>query len=165
MKVSLPLLAALVVGFPAMSGAFTLDFATSVGAVVQSGSPLTINIPGYGDVVFDVGVGTPLVVNSAFENDNGFGGPSLSFDTGEAVKITFNGLEPLNLDFDYVGNSIGETFVGQPDLFTPQSFVVNLQGAGNGAGIYQISWNAVPEPSSALLGLIGAAVFAFRRRR
>lgn len=148
-----------------MSGAFTLDFATSVGTVVQTGSPLTINIPGYGDVVFNVGVSTPLVVNSAFENDNGFGGPSLSFDQNEAVKITFNGLEPLNVDFDYVGVSVGESFVAQPDLFTSQSFVVNLQGAGNGAGIYSISWNAVPEPSSALLGLVGTAILAFRRRR
>lgn len=167
MKIRIPLFAVLIAGIPMISSAFTLDFATYTGTVVQSGSPLSINIPGYGNVVFDVGLGSPLVVNSAYLNDNGFGAPSLSFDQNDAVKITFTGLNPLNVDFDYVGVSSGENFVVQKDLFTPQAFVVNLQGAGDGAGIYSISWNtaAVPEPASAMLGLIGTAIFAFRRRR
>ena len=55
----------------------------------------------------------------------------------------------------------------QKDLFTPQAYLVTLQGGGDGAGLYAISWNteAVPEPTSALLGLVGGAIFAFRRRR
>lgn len=167
MKINIPLAAVLIAGVPAISSAFTLDFAAYTGAVVQSGTPLSINVPGYGDLTFDVGAGSPLVVNSAYQNDNGFGGPSLSFDQNDAVKITFNGLSPLNVDFDYVGVSVGESFVSQKDLFTPEAFVVNLQGAGDGAGIYSISWNteAVPEPASAMLGLIGTTIFAFRRRR
>ena len=105
------------------------------------------------------------MVNSAYQNDNGFGGPSLSFDQNEAIKITFNGLQPLNVDFDFVGLSGGESFVVQKDLFTPQAFLVTLQGSGDGAGLYSVSWNTVPEPTSALLGLIGTVAFAFRRRR
>lgn len=165
MKITIPLAAVLIAGLPSISSAFTLDFAGYIGTVVQSGSPLSINVPGYGNVNFDVGAGSPLVVNSAYLNDNGFGAPSLSFDENEAVKITFAGLKPLNVDFDYVGVSVGEDFVAQKDLFTPQAFIVNLQGAGDGAGIYSVSWNAVPEPTSAMLGLVGTAIFAFRRRR
>ncbi|RYD17715.1 MAG: PEP-CTERM sorting domain-containing protein, partial [Verrucomicrobiaceae bacterium] len=77
-------------------------------------------------------------------------------------------LEPLNVDFDFVGVSAGgEGFSIQKDLFTLQAYLLTFTGAGDGAGLYAISWNTtcVPEPTSALLGLIGTAVFAFRRRR
>lgn len=148
------------------SSAFTLD-AVGYGGSELSLSPRSVFVPGYGELIFEAAVGTSLVVNSAYENDNGFGGPSLSFDQNEAVKITFNGLEPLNVDFDFVGVSAGESFVVQKDLFTPQAFLVTFQGGGDGAGLYSVSWDTqcIPEPTSALLGLVGTAVFAFRRRR
>lgn len=167
MKLKLPLLAVLVAGVPSISSAFTLDAVGYEGSELSL-NPVSVLVPGYGELTFEAAVGSSLVVNSAYRNDNGFGGPSLSFDQNEAVKITFNGVEPLNVDFDFVGVSAGENFVVQKDLFTPQSFLVTLQGGGNGAGLYAISWNTaqtVPEPTSALLGLIGTAVFAFRRRR
>lgn len=166
MKMNLPLVAVLVAGLPMASSAFTLDTVGYEGAELSL-SPLSIFVPGYGFVIFEAAPGSTLVVNSAYENDNGFGGPSLSFDQNETVKITFGGLEPLNTDFDFVGLSVGESFVVQKDLFTPQAFLVTLQGGGDGAGLYAVSWNAecVPEPTSAMLGLIGTAVFAFRRRR
>jgi hypothetical protein len=73
----------------------------------------------------------------------------------------------LNVDFDFVGVSAGENFVVQKDLFTPQAFLVTLQGSGNGAGLYAVSWTAecVPEPASAMLGLLGAMILVIRRRR
>ncbi|MDP3851140.1 MAG: hypothetical protein Q8Q59_11595 [Luteolibacter sp.] len=159
-----PLLIALLLGASAVSPAFTLDFVGYEG-VEFTQSPLSIYIPGYGELVFETGLGSTLVVNSAYLNDNGFGAPALDFDQNEAVKITFAGLEPLNVDFDFVGVSSGESFVVQKDLFTPQAFLVTFQGGGDGAGLYAISWNAVPEPASATLGMIGAMMLVLRRRR
>ncbi len=166
MKIKTPLVAALLIGMQAISSAFTLDAVGYEGTEIST-NPLSVFVPGYGELVFEAAVGSSLVVNSAYQNDNGFGGPSMSFDQNEAVKITFKGAEPLNVDFDFVGVSAGENFVVQKDLFTPQAYLVTLQGGGDGAGLYAISWNTecVPEPTSALLGLVGGAVFAFRRRR
>jgi hypothetical protein len=166
MKMTNPLLVALAASIPAISSGFTLD-AVGYGGSELSLNPVSVFVPGYGELIFEAAVGSALVVNSAYQNDNGFGGPSLNFDQNEAIKITFNGLEPLNVDFDFVGVSAGASFVVQKDLFTPQAFLVTLQGGGDGAGLYAISWNAqaIPEPTSALLGLIGTAVFVFRRRR
>ena len=166
MKIRIPLLAVLFAGMPVISSAFTLDI-VGYGGAELSLDPVSVFVPGYGELIFEAVAGTTLPVNSLYENDNGFGGPSLSFDQNETVKISFNGLEPLNVDFDFVGVSNGESFVVQKDLFTPQAFLVSLQGEGDGAGLYAISWNteAIPEPTSALLGLVGTAVFAFRRRR
>lgn len=169
MKINVPLIAALAFAIPAISDGFTLDAAGYVGL---GGTDLTLNpvsvfVPGYGELVFEAAIGSSIIVNSAYQNDNGFGGPSLSFDQNEAIRITFKGLQPLNVDFDFVGVSAGENFVVQKDLFTPQAFLVTLQGGGDGAGLYAISWTtqAVPEPSAALLGMMGTAIFAFRRRR
>lgn len=166
MKMKTPLIAALLLGMPAISGAFTLD-AVGYGGSELSLTPYSVFVPGYGELVFEAAAGSSLIVNSAYQNDNGFGGPSLSFDDGESVKITFKGLEPLNVDFDFVGVSAGENFVVEKDLVTPQAYLLSFKGGGDGAGLYAISWNteAVPEPTSALLGLMGGAFFAFRRRR
>lgn len=164
MKMKTPLIAALLLGMNAISSAFTLDAVGYEGEELTS-NPVSVLVPGYGELVFQAAVGSTLVVNSAYRNDNGFGGPSLSFDQNEAVKITFTGAEPLNVDFDFVGVSAGESFIVQKDLFTPQAYLVTLQGGGNGAGLYAVSWNTVPEPTSALLGLVSGAFFAFRRRR
>jgi hypothetical protein len=164
MKSTSPLVLALLLGASINTHAFTLDFVGYEGVEFKQ-SPQSIIVPGYGELVFEAGLDSTLVVNSAYLNDNGFGAPSLSFDQNEAVKITFNGPEPLNVDFDFVGVSAGESFVVQEDLFTPQAFLVTLQGGGDGAGIYAISWNAVPEPASAMLGLVGAITLVLRRRR
>ncbi len=147
-----------------VGSAFTLDAVGYEGGVLEQ-VPVSIYVPGYGELVFQAAVGSSLVVNSAYLNDNGFGAPSLSFDQNEAVKITFNGPEPLNVDFDFVGVSSGENFVVQKDLFTPQAFLVTLQGGGDGAGLYAVSWKAVPEPTSAMLGLFGGLMLVLRRRR
>ncbi len=164
MKIKTPLVAILSCMAISAARAFTLD-AVGYEGTVLSGTPFTINVPGYGPVTFEAADGSSLVVNSAYLNDNGFGAPSLSFDQNEALKVTFGGPEPLNVDFDFVGVSAGENFVVQKELFTPQSFLVTLQGGGDGAGLYAVSWKAVPEPTSALLGIIGGMVFVLRHRR
>lgn len=164
MKLKSLLVAALFSANISYSNAFTLDAVGYEGGVLES-NPFSIFVPGYGELVFEAVNGSSLVVNSAYQNDNGFGGPSLSFDENESVKVTFNGAEPLNVDFDFVGQSAGESFVIEKDLFTPQAFLVRLKGQGDGAGLYAMSWNTVPEPSSAALGLLGTAMLVFRRRR
>lgn len=164
MKMKTALVAALFGLFPVLGNAFTLDAVGYEGGILAN-SPVSILIPGYGELVFQANIGSSLVVDSAYRNDNGFGGPSLNFDQNEAVKITFNGPEPLNVDFDFVGQSAGESFVIEKDLFTPQAFVVTLKGEGDGAGLYAMSWNAVPEPSAAALGLVGSLLLLVRRRR
>lgn len=140
MKMKLPLLAALVAGLPMASGAFTLDAVGYEGSELSL-NPLSIYLPGYGFVDFQAAFGSALVLNSAYGNDNGFGGPSLSFDQNDAIKITFAGMKPLNTDFNFVGVLTGEEFTVQKDLFTPQPFIVTLKGSGDGAGLlYAISW-------------------------
>ncbi|MEP2775231.1 MAG: PEP-CTERM sorting domain-containing protein [Luteolibacter sp.] len=164
MKTKLPLIAALCCGLSSVGSAFTLDFVGYVGTSLPP-NPLTIPIAGYGSVTFEAGNTSTLVINEVYKNDNGFGAPSLSFDQNEVVKVTFNGLQPLNVDFDFVGVSSGESFTVQDDPFIQQAYLVTLQGSGDGAGIYQISWNQVPEPSTSLLGALGAAMLVIRRRR
>jgi hypothetical protein len=163
MKLKTAFVAALLGMAPAIGGAFTLDAVGYEGGVLSQ-NPFSIFIPGYGELVFEAVGDSSLVVDSAYQNDNGFGGPALSFDQDEAVKITFNGPEPLKVDFDFVGQSAGESFVIENEL-SSQVFTVTLRGQGDGAGLYAMSWNAIPEPSSAALGLIGSMMLVFRRRR
>lgn len=164
MKTRIALAMALFCGLPAVSTAFTLDFVGYEGTSLPP-NPLVIFVPGYGDVRFDAANGSTLVVDSAYQNDNGSAAPSLSFNERDALKVTFLGAQPLKVDFDFVGVSAGENFTVQPDLFVAQSYLINLQGSGDGAGLYAISWQQVPEPSSALLGLLGTAALVLRRRR
>ena len=166
MKTKAPLIAALLCGLTAISNAFTLDFAAYEGATIPP-SPLVVPVPGYGNVTFEATIGSPLIVDDTHENDDGTGSPSLNMDNGEIVKVSFTGLAPINVKFDFVGVSVGEYFTVQPDMFDPQAFIVTMNGPGNGAGIYAINWSQVqvPEPTSAMLGVIGGALFAFRRRR
>jgi hypothetical protein len=164
MKLKSLLVAALFGATLTIGSAFTLDAVGYEGGTLEN-NPFSIFVPGYGELVFEAVNGSSLVVNSAYQNDNGFGGPSLSFDENEIVKVTFNGDEPLNVDFDFVGQSAGESFVIEKDLLTPQAFLVTLRGQGDGAGLYAMSWNTVPEPSSAALGILGTALLVLRRRR
>lgn len=91
----------------------------------------------------------------------------MNFTPSDSIKITFTGLQPVNLNLAFVGVSIGEVFTVQDDLFTPQAFLLTLQGTegSNGAGLYQVSWDAIPEPTTSLLGAMGLALLVIRRRR
>ena len=164
MKTTIAYAIACLCGSMAASSAFTLDFVGYDGATLPN-NPLVIFVPGYGDVRFDAANGSSLVVNSAYQNDNGSAAPSLSFDQGDALQVTFLGAQPLNVDFDFVGVTAGESFTVQPDLFASQSYILNLQGSGDGAGLFAISWTQVPEPASAMLGALGSALLVLRRRR
>ena len=163
MKIKIPFVAAILAAIPALSSAFTIDF--NAAGTFFPGVPQVINVPGYGNVTFTAGNTSLLPVGSLYLNDNGFGAPSVMFENGEALQVTFNAAQPLDVDFDFVGVSAGEDFTLINHPFTQQSYILSFAGQGDGAGLYQISWRAVPEPSSAFLGLVGVAGFALRRRR
>ena len=164
MKTKAPLIVVLALGMTAMVNAFTLDAVGYEGIELPS-IPVSVSVPGYGDLVFEEQPGSALEVDNTYLNDNGTGGPSLNFKQGESLKITFVGPQPLNVDFEFTGVSVGEYFSVKQDQFTPQAYILTLNGEGDGAGLYAVSWKVVPEPTSALLGVLGGAVFAFRRRR
>ncbi|MBT8044375.1 MAG: PEP-CTERM sorting domain-containing protein [Verrucomicrobiae bacterium] len=161
-------LALMTMGVSALtSQAFTIDFNAldvPLGTTVTSTSPLTVNVAGYGDVKFEVASPDVLVVASNYQNDSGTFMNSLEFDPGESVLVTFLGPLALNVDFDIIGISAGESANPVPIGFDGDEYQLDVIG-GNGVGIAAISWNAVPEPSSSLLVLLGAGSLIMRRRR
>lgn len=147
------------------SGAFTIDVVDYEGTILDAANPLTITVPGFGSVTFQAINGASLPVDRSFENDTGSGAPSLTFDSGETIRITFDGATVQELNFEFAGISIGESFaITDPALFNPQATIVRLDGQNGRAGITSMSWTAVPEPSAAVLGLVGTLLL-FRRRR
>ncbi len=170
MKTKLPLIAALTCGLSSIGSAFTLDFIGDEGTMLPT-DPLVVFVSGYGNVQFDAVGPSTLIVDNRFEND-GPGqttSPSLNFDSGDQVKVTFLAAQPINVEFDWVGTNAGEFFTAAPGA-TSKEFLVTLNGAAfepvnNGAGLYQIGFEQVPEPSAALLGALGTALLVLRRRR
>ena len=165
MKTKLPLIAAIYCGLCTAGSAFTLDFVGYLGTSVPP--TLTIPVAGYGNVSFTAAPGKTLVVDEAHKDEDGFGAPSLSFDEGDTVIVTFDGDEPLNVFYSFVGVSNGEIFTNQDNPAGGQSDILTLSGSGDGAGLYKISWQTqpIPEPSSSLLGVLGMSLLIFRRRR
>jgi len=155
----------------ATTQAFTIDFNALVvplGTTVSAGSPLTINVAGYGDVKFAVGGSDVLIVDTNHSNDGGTTFQnSLELDSGESVLVTFLGPQALNVDFDIVGLDSGESAQPTPFGLTGTDYLLNVIGGSgtDGVGIAAISWDTVPEPSSSFLVLVGAGALILRRRR
>ncbi|BDS05835.1 hypothetical protein NT6N_08750 [Oceaniferula spumae] len=172
MKTKTLLIAAFSMAATALCQAFTIDFnalVVPVGTTITSSTPLTINVDGYGPVRFEVG-GTDVVqVGTTHSNDPGTSiVNSLEMDGGDTVVVTFLGPEALNVDFDIAGINPSEEAVQitQSALRTYEFQVNTIANEGsNGAGIAAVSWTSVPEPSSAVLGAIGACAILLRRRR
>lgn len=172
MKIKTLLIAAFSLATTAISQAFTIDFnalVVPVGTTITADTPLTIEVAGYGDVQFQVPATDVVEVGTTFANHPGTSiTNSLELDAGDTVVVTFLGPEVLDVDFDLVGITPGEEFV-QITQNAIRTFEFQVNSIGNegtdGVGIAAVSFTSVPEPSSALLGLLGACAMVFRRNR
>lgn len=159
---SIAVVAALAIA-PGLASAFTLNFGSVAPGPIPS--PLVVNIPGYGDVSFVAGFNAVTSTTSAPEvGTSFFGATSLQFADGDTVHITFLGGVPDSITPDSIALSIGtgEEFIlsgGGTD------YTITLFNSPDGAGLTSIAFDAVPEPSAAALGLLGAAGVLLRRRR
>lgn len=156
MKYQTILMAASLLSAAPLAHGFSLGFAANLGVTLPP--DLIVNVPGYGDVLFSAAIGSALPVTA----DYAF--PSVIFDNGEAVTVTFLGATPSDVEFGFSGVSVGEAFT--PTQLTNSQYYVSFQGSSNGAGLNSITWgtNSIPEPASSLLGGLGALML-FRRRR
>jgi hypothetical protein len=160
MNLKIALAVALFCNTAAVSSAFSLDFIGYEGSTLPA-NPLVIYVPGYGDVRFDTTNGSTLIVDNAYQNDEGSVAYSLSDHEREALLLTFRDAQSLKVDSVEV--SLVDTFTVQPALFEAQPNLLHDQRSGNGR--HTINWNRVPEPASALLGALGSALLVLRRRR
>ena len=159
MKATTALAAAALVAVATSADAFTFDFVANVGQALPPN--LIINVPGYGNVEISPLVGN-LQVGTQFRNPGYTPAPSVEFDSGDAILVSFLAAPVFDVDFDFIDVSPGE---GVAVNGTPNVFSVQLNGIGNGAGLKEVSFKAVPEPGSAVLGLAGGLLLVFRRRR
>ncbi|MFK7910733.1 MAG: PEP-CTERM sorting domain-containing protein [Akkermansiaceae bacterium] len=171
MKIKALLIAATSLAATAVSQAFTIDFnalALPSGTSITSTTPQAINVTGYGLVLFEVPSPDEVQVGQIHANDSGTIKNSLEMDPGERIRVTFLGPKALNVDFDVTGVNPGFDQVNVTNIGdNPQKFQIDMIGnpGSNGAGLAAVSWTAVPEPSSALLGGLGAGLLILRRRR
>ncbi|GHC46235.1 PEP-CTERM sorting domain-containing protein [Roseibacillus persicicus] len=165
MKFTFLTLAALSAGVVS-SSAFSLDFTGLEldGSVTLSGADgdqLIINVPGFGNV----GFGVAEKDLSAVVDDN-YGVPAIEFDETKTITINFFAATPVE--------NVMVSFVGVPQGDEPTYVPIDNYGgtvsfdAGVSGGIQSVSFDAidtkVPEPSTTLLGLIGAVALLRRRR-
>lgn len=160
MKTKLPLIAAIYCGLGSVGSAFTLDF-TAPSIVIGSGLPLTIDVPFYGSVTFTAVNGAPTI--EVFDPG---ATPAISFNADESVRFTFNGNTPVSVTNQYIGSDVGEIFTFNSTV-DPNEFILTLNSASQNAnaGLQSVTFEQVPEPSSAVLGLLGTALLVFHRRR
>ncbi len=138
-------------GLISMGDAFTLDAAGYEGGALAR-DPFSVLIPGYGEVVFETETGAPLVVDPAYANGIRFGGSPLIFEPDDLVKV---GFPPPS------GDGMPPAAAGFPPQYAQSVF----QGGDDASGLQANVWNAIPEPASAGLGLVGVVALLLGRRR
>jgi hypothetical protein len=163
MKMKTPLLAVLF-GIPLSVGnAFTLDAVGYCGGTLEP-MPFSVFVPCYGEVVLETGSDAALVVSSAFEEKDGFGGETLGFDKSDAVRIIFDDQPAAAPDEDRGATRAGASFTIGKSRLLQQAFPGSHAKLGAGAALPSKSWNAVPEPASVALGFMGCLLLLRRRR-
>lgn len=150
----------------AMSGlasAFTYSFTAqqiaSAGSLSNGntiGGPITVNVPGYGDVQIASTSGTLTYQDAGID--------TIRFNGGEVMTITFLAGPvydvPEGLSITAQNLTGGEAFI-VGGSYPGNVFTITLNSGE--AGLAAVEF--VPEPSSALLGILGAGLMVFRRRR
>jgi hypothetical protein len=141
---------------------FTLDFAAYNGTNITAGSPLTIFVSGYGDVIFSTTGANVISINTSYAP-----GVSAAIQPSEVLFVTFAGdYAPTNIDevsFGFNGLSGADGLVITPLDATTIS--LQMGSGGNGAGLRDVTFAAIPEPSTTALGALGVLALALRRRR
>lgn len=153
------------IGLSGLANSFTLDAVGYAGSELAL-NPASILVSGYGELVFEAKSGSALVVNCAYQNTPGIGVQNLRFDPSDAVKITSTGVESLKMNMP---STAEERYDCHPqiDLIAPTAFVSALQDDGehvNSDSGEKVGVQ-IPEPTTAILGLIGCVVLGICRRR
>lgn len=144
-----------------MAVGFTLDAVGYDGGGLAS-DPVSVHVAGYGELVFEAAVDSALVVGSGYPNDPCMELAELSFDPDEAVGIVFKGADRMDTDFKGAGLAVRET--SRSGIKTPTSPANPVDFNGDmGEGLKTVG--PVPEPTAALIGLIGGALLILRRLR
>lgn len=159
-KIIFTLFAALVV----QAQAFTLDFTAYNGQNLSAGSPLIVPVPGYGNVSFSATGINVLNVNTT----NPPGDPAIDLSTGDVLIVTFLGVYP-----PYDINDVSFGWAGLSGLESAGLVITPIDGvttsitfnAAGGAGLREVTFDAIPEPSTSLLGAVSVLAIALRRRR
>jgi MYXO-CTERM domain-containing protein len=159
------------------ASAFTMDFIADLsnlpsGVIPEAG--LVLNIPGYGDIRF---TSINLTQYGALEVGNEYGAKGVQFNAPQELRVEFLGSLPATFDLNYstAGLDSDEVFYQQnADPVFRSAFLkyteevdANDNYTGNGAAItgFTFAAEAIPEPSTSLLGLVGMAGLLARRRR
>ena len=161
---------------------------------IAENESFTVQVDNYGTVTFTNITPDPsssITIDNNFLDNDGNNVMSLelegiSIDDGppieaEVIQVTFNGAEVTNAQATFAGNSATPFDVG---IFVDLAALIDQSGypgdvpidgayyaatigvpGSDGVGLQSISWDVVPEPSSAALGALGMSMILLRRRR
>ena len=167
----------------ATSQAFTIDFnaisyESLIGESLNQNDTLEIHVQDYGTVKFINTSATTTTNNiveigDAYSNDESSVN-SLQLEIGEQITVIFCGDQVTDFGYIFQGSnlnpwdmgmfSIEEEGVAYNAIAIDASYLYGDQGA-DGVGLQSITWDVVPEPSSAALGAIGMSMILLRRRK
>ena len=194
MKLKTTLIAAFSAAAMATSHAFNIDFnlITVVGAPIGQGESFNVTVANYGTVTFTniSGPESSIAIDNNFIGNDGQYVNSLELEgevfteapiEAEVIMVTFNGAEVTNAQAVFAGNSADPFDVGifvdldaliqqvgysEETPFEGAYYAATIGALGSdGVGLQSISWDVVPEPSSAALGALGMSMILLRRRR
>lgn len=184
MKLRSTLIAAFSAAAMATSQAFTIDFnaisyTSDDGDSWSYGESFDVIVDGYGTVTFtNVSAGSngddTVEIGDNFKDNDGTSVESLQLESGEKVMVTFHGdAEVINVEAVFTGISPDPFDTGvlrgsEVEYYASTIDITNLGGeytTEDGVGLQSITWDVVPEPSSAALGAIGMSMILLRRRK
>ena len=145
---------------------FTLDFTAYNGTTITPGSPLTIAVAGYGNVTFSVPVDPLTIATGVYVPGSDV---TLQMPIGRPVIVSFDGpYAPTDLTNDVFFSFNGLNLSNETlniSIIDSRTLMVTVNGTGNGAGMRNVTFDAIPEPSTTALGALGVLAMALRRRR
>lgn len=148
------------IGLSGSVSAFSLDFsAFAVG--LELNNNIVVPVPGYGNVRFTEAPSPPTSLEIT-DQPGPFRG--INFEDGEQVFVTFEGGAVSNVNFTFAGVGNNESF-STVALNTPNDGSSSITFSGDSGALVAVSFDSVPEPSSALLAALGSLGLIGRRRR